>query len=417
VLAAAYAEIRRTTQRLIAPLGEEDCVVQSMPDASPAKWHLAHTTWFFETFVLTRAHSSYQPFDPRYGYLFNSYYNSVGPMHPRRERGLLTRPTLERVLAYRAHVDHALSALLEGPNLDVDLLPIVETGLHHECQHQELLLTDIKHAFSRNPLEPAYRTPGPSAPAATAPELRWLRGAEGVREIGHEGASFSFDNERPRHRTFVQPHLLASRLTTNLEYRAFIEDGGYGRPELWLAEGWDLVRARGWQAPLYWRRTADQWYEFTLAGPLELADAAPVCHVSYYEADAFARWSNARLATEAEWETAAHGRQIAGNLLESDRLHPVCVAAAPADSSAPSQLYGDVWEWTSSPYVAYPGFRAPDGALGEYNGKFMSNQMVLRGGSCASAALHLRASYRNFFPPDARWQFTGIRLARDVENK
>jgi ergothioneine biosynthesis protein EgtB len=409
-LAARYRAVRAETERLQAPLSPEDCQAQSMPDASPVKWHLAHTTWFFETFVLERGRASHQPFDPAFRVLFNSYYHGVGAQHPRPERGLLTRPSLAEVLAYRAHVDRLLLDWLAADDRGVaPLLPVVEIGLHHEQQHQELLLTDVKHLLSRNPLAPAYTARRDAAPAAPPRPFAWRAVDGGVREIGAGPEGFAFDNERPRHAVLLEPFAIASRLTTNGEYADFIADGGYRRPELWLSDGWATLQARGWSAPLYWEQRDGAWYEFTLAGRQPLDPLAPVCHVSLYEADAFATWAGARLPTETEWEATAAERPLAGNLLDSGRLHP---APAPANGSDIAQLYGDVWEWTRSAYDPYPGFRPLAGALGEYNGKFMCNQLVLRGGSCATPAGHVRASYRNFFPPDARWQFSGIRLAR-----
>ncbi len=412
-LARRFRDVRGRTEVLRAPLSAEDCVAQSMDDASPTKWHLAHTSWFFETFVLEPAMPGYRPFDPQFRVLFNSYYQQVGPQHPRPRRGLLTRPSLDEVLAYRAHVDaQVLELLAHGAGRAEPLAAVIELGLHHEQQHQELILTDAKHLLGSNPLRPAYRSQSPNGTrAATAAPLRWRRFPGGVREIGHEGRAFSFDNERPRHAVLLQPFALATRLVTNAEFLAFIDDGGYTRPELWLSDGWAAVQTRGWSAPLYWERQEDGWAQFTLAGRRALSSDEPVCHVSLYEADAYATWAGARLPSEAEWETVACQVRVAGNLLDSDRLHP---APAPRGDGV-QQLFGDVWEWTRSAYAAYPGYRAPAGALGEYNGKFMCNQFVLRGGSCVTPATHIRATYRNFFPPDARWQFSGIRLARDPD--
>ena len=406
-LAARYRAVRATSERLRAPLSAEDCQAQSMPDASPVKWHLAHTTWFFETFVLEPGRAGYQPFAPAYRVLFNSYYQQVGDQHPRPQRGLLTRPSLDEVLDYRAHVDRQLLDWLTGDGATAEgLASVVEVGLHHEQQHQELLLTDAKHLLGGNPLAPAYATTAP--PASVERPFTWRRYDGGVREIGAGATGFAFDNERPRHAALLQPYALASRLTTSGEYLAFIDDGGYRRPELWLSDGWAAVQSRGWQAPLYWDRRDGEWCEFTLSGRRRLDRHAPVCHVSLYEADAFATWAGARLPTEFEWEVAAAERPPTGNLLDSGHLHPIGAAGG----GEPSQLFGDVWEWTRSAYDPYPGFRPLAGTLGEYNGKFMCNQLVLRGGSCATPADHIRASYRNFFPPDARWQFSGIRLAR-----
>jgi ergothioneine biosynthesis protein EgtB len=417
-LGQRYGAVRRATEALAAPLSAEDCLVQSMPDASPVKWHLAHSSWFFESFVLARV-DGYREYHPSYGYLWNSYYESLGARHGRAQRGVLSRPSLEEVRGYRAHVDAAVADALAGRVLDAPALAALELGLNHEQQHQELILTDLKHAFAQNALAPVYRARPAGAAAgmagaASSPEaapLRWSRRAEGLASIGHDGRGFSFDNEGPRHRVFLGAFELASRPVTNAEYAAFIEDRGYARPELWLSDGWDAVRAGRWEAPLYWRREADRYETFTLAGTEPVAGAEPVTHVSYFEADAYARWAGARLPTEAEWEVFAADARLGGHFVESGRLHP---APAPRHGAEVVQLFGDVWEWTASPYVAYPGFCPFEGAAGEYNGKFMSGQMVLRGGSCVSPASHLRASYRNFFRPDTRWQFSGIRLARDV---
>ena len=408
-LSAAYRRVRAQTLELAAPLSPEDCVLQSMPDASPVKWHLGHTSWFFETFVLERGLPRFTPFREAFRVLFNSYYVTVGPRHPRPERGMLSRPSLDEVLAYRASVDERMLALFaRHPDRVASLAGLIELGLHHEQQHQELILTDVKHALSRNPLLPAYQ--GARGHSGSAPEtMRWTALPDGVRRIGHDGGGFSFDNERPRHRVFVGHCEVGERLVSNSEYLAFIADGGYRRPQLWLSEGWDLREAQGWKAPLYWIERDGGWSQFTLEGERALEADEPVTHISYYEADAYARWRGARLPTEAEWETVASAREQAGNFLESGRLHP----AAPAEGETGGQFFGDAWEWTSSSYAPYPGFRAPEGAVGEYNGKFMVNQYVLRGGSCATPATHIRASYRNFFPAAARWQFSGIRLARD----
>jgi ergothioneine biosynthesis protein EgtB len=390
---------------LCANLSAEDLQVQSMPDASPGKWHLAHTTWVFEQFVLARDAAWVSP-DPAFRFLFNSYYQTVGPIPARARRGLLSRPSLQAVRAYRARVDDAVSELLERSS-DPELATLVVMGVQHEQQHQELLLTDIKHAFWCNPLQPAYRAPLPDAPAAVAPPLRFVHGHEGIVEIGHRGDSFAFDNETPRHRTLLQPHALANRLVTNGEYLTFVREGGYREPTLWLSDGWDTVQREGWQHPLYWQD--DLASEFTLAGVRALDPHEPVCHLSYYEAEAFARWADARLPTEAEWESAAERVAVDGNLQDTQRFQPQ--PAGPAEGVR--QLFGEVWEWTASPYVSYPGFRPLPGTLGEYNGKFMCGQWVLRGGSCVTPTEHIRASYRNFFPPHARWQFAGLRLGQD----
>jgi ergothioneine biosynthesis protein EgtB len=411
-LSERYAAVRRQTASLCTPLETEDFVVSSMPDVSPTKWHLAHTSWFFETFVLAPFDPAYASPNPRYSFLFNSYYVQAGERHCRAQRGLVTRPTVREVFAYRAHVDEHMHALIEriGGDAAHPAAAVIELGLHHEQQHQELMLTDIKHVFWTNPLHPAYAAPPPPRVAPDAAPARWHRSPEGVYRIGHAGPGFAFDNEGPHHRVFVEAYEIASRLVTNREYLAFIEDGGYRRPDLWLSNGWAMVRDRGWEAPLYWARRGDAWTEFTLAGdgPLELDD--PVCHVSYFEADAFARWAGCRLPTEAEWEVVAAAAPLAGPFVEARRFHPAPAPAAAA--SGPTQLFGDAWQWTQSAYVAYPGYVAPAGAIGEYNGKWMCDQWVLRGASCATPRSHARATYRNFFPSDARWQFAGVRLAR-----
>ena len=411
-LASKYREVREQSLALARPLSAEDSCVQSMPDASPTKWHLAHGSWFFETFILESAVSDYRAFDDSYRVLFNSYYQSVGEQHPRPRRGLLTRPDLATVHAYREHVDAKILDLLERGALSDRLLAILELGLHHEQQHQELLLTDAKHLLSCNPLWPVYRPDLTSPPRCETAPLRWQAGPEGLQSIGHLGVGFGFDNENPRHQVFVAPHELASRQVTNGEYRDFIADAGYTRPELWLSDGWTTRQQEGWKAPGYWLREGGDWWIFGLGGLRPLEEAQPVSHLSFYEADAYARWAGARLPLESEWELAAKEPGPEDNLLESDWLAPVpCGADA---SNAPKQLFGDVWEWTASSYNAYPGYRAVSGELGEYNGKFMCNQFVLRGGSCATPRSHIRASYRNFFPAPARWQWSGLRLARDL---
>jgi ergothioneine biosynthesis protein EgtB len=412
--ALRYRTIRQATERLAAPLSPEDCAVQSMPDCSPAKWHLAHTSWFFETFMLEPTLSDYRHFDPQFRYLFNSYYQTVGAQYQRPQRALLTRPALADVLQYRKHVDKQMLALIaRSEALRPDLRAVLELGLHHEQQHQELLLTDIKHLFSFNPLHPAYQS-APKANVTPASPLCWHRYEEGVYQIGRDGNSFCFDNEQPRHRVFLNAFELASRPVTNREYLEFMQAGGYSTPTLWLSDGWHTVQQEGWQAPLYWQQQDDQWFTHTLNGWLALSPEEPVCHLSYYEADAFARWSSARLPTEAEWEVTATPLPVAGNFVESGVLHPQATTSTSSASAAPGQMFGDVWEWTQSAYTPYPGYQPSPGALGEYNGKFMCNQLVLRGGSCVSPQSHLRASYRNFFPPEARWQFSGVRLARDL---
>lgn len=402
---------RCLTEALCEPLEPEDTVVQAMPDASPVKWHLAHTSWFFETFVLKPHQPSYRELDPRYAFLFNSYYVGVGDRHRRDERGMITRPTLGETYAYRAHVDRALQSLLEGADEREfeTLAPLVTLGTHHEEQHQELILTDLKYLLSRNPVRPAYRPHG-REPAGPAAPLSWIEYASGLREVGFAGEGFCFDNETPRHPEYLAPFALGSRLVTNAEYLEFMEDGGYRRPELWLSDGWATADREGWDAPLYWERGEPDWWTFTLAGMQPIDPAGPVCHVSYYEADAYARWRGARLPTEAEWEVAAGSCPLEGNFVGSGRLHP---SADGGTEDGLRQAFGDAWEWTGSPYSPYPGFRPLPGALGEYNGKFMCNQFVLRGGSCATPASHIRPTYRNFFAPHCRWQFSGVRLARD----
>ena len=402
-LSEHYARVRGCSIALTAGLSAEDMQIQSMPDASPGKWNLAHTTWFFEQFVLG-LDSSYRPYNTDWHYLFNSYYQSVGPMHARPQRGLLSRPALADVLAYRRHVDDALQELLTG-DVPAAMLATIELGLQHEQQHQELLLTDIQHALSCNPLKPAYST-AIDAPSTTSVSMTFIPGSDGLVHIGHVGDGFAFDNEGPRHRVWLEPHALANRPVSNAEYASFIHDGGYREPTLWLSEGWATVQREQWQRPMYWQD--DLASAFTLHGVRPLDPHAPVCHLSYYEADAFARWAGARLPTEAEWESAAERLPVDGNLL--DRA-PRLPRAFGGDGLL--QMYGDVWEWTSSAYSSYPGFKPLPGALGEYNGKFMSGQMVLRGGSLATPRDHIRGSYRNFFPPDARWQFMGLRLAQD----
>jgi ergothioneine biosynthesis protein EgtB len=412
-LLARYEAIRTQTERLCAPLEVEDYVVSSMPDVSPTKWHLAHTSWFFETFVLAAFDAAYRSLDARYAYLFNSYYVQAGERHCRAKRGLVTRPTVREIYEYRAHVDDAMSRLIQLTAGDEahPATRLVELGLNHEQQHQELLLTDIKHVLWTNPLRPTYR-PAPAQPETTSRPIVWRENEGGVRNIGHDGEGFAFDNEGPRHRVFLEPYRLASRLVTNGEFLVFIEDGGYRRPELWLSSGLAAVQDRQWEAPLYWERDAvGRWTEFTLGGVRVLHGAAltePVVHVSYYEADAFARWAERRLPTEFEWEAAAGGQPVCGPFVESESFHP---RPAIGTGSAIEQLYGDVWQWTQSAYVGYPNFRAAAGAVGEYNGKWMADQWVLRGASCVTPQSHARPTYRNFFPSDARWQFTGIRLA------
>ena len=416
-LPTRYLTGRRRTEALAAGLHPEDCVVSSMPDVSPTKWHLAHTSWFFETFVLCPHAPGYAPLDDRYAYLFNSYYVQAGERHCRAQRGLVTRPTLREVRDYRAHVDEAmlrLCAPLARDEAPPALAALVELGLHHEQQHQELLLMDVKHVFWTNPLRPPYADGALPGAADGATPSAWCAYEGGLHDVGADAdAGFTFDNERPAHRRYLAPFRLASRLVTNAEYLAFVEDGGYDRPTLWLSDGWAAVQAGGWRAPLYWERGADGWTEFTLRGAAPLAPPFPVLHLSFYEADAFARWAGARLPREEEWEVAARDAappDAARGFLESERWH-----AAPADGGAGlAQLHGEAWQWTASPYVGYPGYRPPQGAIGEYNGKFMCDQWVLRGSSFGTPRTHARHTYRNFFPSPARWHFAGLRLAGDA---
>jgi ergothioneine biosynthesis protein EgtB len=402
-----FRAVRSATDSLRASLTAEDQMVQSMPDCSPAKWHAAHTTWFFETFLLS-AEPWYKPFDPRFRDVFNSYYKQLGEHPFRGDRGTFSHPSLDQVQAFRAHVNSSMERFISG-GLTAEQAALIELGLNHEQQHQELILTDIKHAFWSQPLRPAYSPEIANSRSITEP-ARFVSFEGGPQDIGYEGSSFSFDNELPRHTVWLQPYALASRLATNAEYLEFMNDDAYRRPELWLSDAWDTVTRLGWRAPQYWEKSpSGEWTYFTLSGQRSIDLNEPVCHVSYYEADAFARWSGARLATEAEWEHAASSLPIAGNFADDRRFHPI---SASGDSQL-LQMFGDLWEWTGSAYLAYPGFRPAEGAVGEYNGKFMCNQFVLRGGSCATPRSHIRATYRNFFPPHARWQFTGVRLAKD----
>ncbi|MFB3916609.1 MAG: ergothioneine biosynthesis protein EgtB [Terriglobales bacterium] len=404
-----YQTVRQTTESICAPLTADDQMVQSTPEASPAKWHQAHTTWFFETFILTPHLRGYRPFDPQYRYLFNSYYKQLGAHPLRTTRAFFSRPTLDEVRKYRCHVDDNMLRLLEG---DVtEIAPLITLGLNHEQQHQELILTDIKHAFASQPLQPAYVTRPVEHPSSDGAPLRWFSFDGGNFEIGHGGGDFCFDNETPRHQVYLNEFQLASRPVTNAEYMEFMSDNGYARPELWLSDGWDTVLAQRWEAPLYWENCDGSWLTYTLGGMHEVHPHEPVCHISYYEADAYARWAGARLPSEAEWELSASEVAVAGNFLDDGRFHPAA-AKSGAARDVFQQLFGDVWEWTASPYMAYPGFHPAAGVLGEYNGKFMCNQMVLRGGSCVTPRSHIRATYRNFFPPQARWQFSGLRLAK-----
>ena len=400
-----YQRIRAFSEWLCEPLSAEDLGLQACPEVSPPRWHLAHTTWFFETFVLRAAMPDYQVWNPTFEYLFNSYYNGVGEQYPRPQRHLLSRPGMDEVLAWRRHVDAAMTRLLED-ELTSEQAALAELGLHHEQQHQELILTDLKYSFAHNPLYPVYRD---AASGGQAAPLAFIDFEGGLVDIGADESGFAFDNERPRHRVWLEPFRMANRPVTCAEYQAFIEDGGYRRSELWLSDGWDWVRAEGASAPLYWQKRHGEWWHYSLGGLEPVNPDAPVCHLNYYEADAYARWAGRRLPTEAEWEYAAAFQTRPGHFVDEQHWHP-----APVEGEGLLQMLGDVWEWTASAYLPYPGFRAPEGAVGEYNGKFMCNQMVLRGGSCASSASHLRATYRNFFYPHMRWQFSGLRLADDA---
>ncbi len=419
-LAAQFRAVREMTESLAVGLSAEDCMVQSMPDASPTKWHLAHTTWFWETFVLTPHLQGYKLLDPEYRNFFNSYYNAVGDRPQRDMRGVFSRPSMDDVYAYREHVDQYVQELLRN-DLPNGLADVITLGLNHEQQHQELIVTDIKHGLWSNPLRPAYDESAVSENGQPPSRPQWLEYGEGVFLIGHEGDGFAFDNETPRHKVYVDDFKLASRLITNAEYMQFILDGGYRRPELWLSEGWDTVRTNNWRAPLYWERNDkdDVWMNYTAQGMRPVGLDEPVCHVSYFEADAFARWAGDRLPSEAEWEVAAakpfQRQPLEGNFLESGNYHPQSASHEGRDADTVlQQMFGDCWEWTRSSYEPYPGYKPAGGALGEYNGKFMCNQYVLRGGSCATPQSHIRPTYRNFFPAGARWQFSGIRLAKDV---
>lgn len=403
----SYLKVRQISEKICQPLAIEDYTIQSMPDVSPPKWHLAHTTWFFETFLLLPHLPNYQVFHPQFGYLFNSYYEAVGARHPRHQRGLVSRPTVAEVYQYREHVDRAMTSLLADVPENSHLVDLVTLGLHHEQQHQELLLTDIKHILALNPLHPVYRHDLQDNLQTTESKFVWLGYSGGLYSIGHTGSEFAFDNESPRHQVYLQDYCLGSRLVTNAQYLEFIQAGGYQTAKYWLAEGWATVQSQQWQAPLYWELIDGEWWVMTLAGLRQLNGHEPVCHVSFYEADAYATWKGKRLPTEAEWEVAAVDLPIAGNFLDRGHLHPI------PGEDVENQFFGDVWEWTQSAYLPYPGFQIADGAIGEYNGKFMCNQMVLRGGSCATSIDHIRPTYRNFFPPSTRWQFSGIRLASD----
>jgi ergothioneine biosynthesis protein EgtB len=427
-LLARFHEVRNFTNALGRGLAPEDCVVQSMPDVSPTKWHLAHTTWFFETFVLKKWVAGFRPANPQYAFLFNSYYNAAGDMHRRDLRGLISRPTVDETRKYRTAIDEEIESLITSADEHLlnEIEPILILGIHHEQQHQELLITDIKHVLAQNPLYPVFRIGSARSPSALADgsasgPSQFIEFNEAIIDIGHDGNGFAYDNEGPRHRALVLPFSLASRPVSNGEYIAFIEDHGYGRPEFWLSLGWMTVNdpaSAGWQAPLYWMKRDGEWWNFTLSGSRPVDPKEPVTHISYFEADAFANWSGARLPTEFEWERAAANVNIDGNFVETEAFHPRPSAVASAGSAGESQfhqMFGDVWEWTHSSYSPYPGYRAAPGALGEYNGKFMCNQYVLRGGSCATSRTHIRRTYRNFFQPEKRWQFAGIRLARDPQ--
>jgi ergothioneine biosynthesis protein EgtB len=413
-LLVRYMEVRKQTEYLCEPLKIEDYLIQTMANVSPTKWHLAHTSWFYETFILSNFIKDYKSYHPKFAYLFNSYYVQAGERHCRPKRGLISRPTVQEVYEYRHYIDEQMSTLLEfPPDNDLNrLYEVTEIGLNHEQQHQELMVTDIKHVFSMNPLYPAYRHREVTL-STDIPALHWVDFDGGLMKIGHDSDGFCFDNELPRHNTYIHSFQLANRLITNAEYLEFMNDGGYERPEIWLSDGWNIVESQNWNSPYYWEKRDDEWWMITLQGPRKVNPAEPVCHISHYEADAFARWSNARLATEAEWEIASQHIPVEGNLAESENYHPVPLTEQ-GNSKTLYQMHGDVWEWTQSAYLPYPGYQPPPGALGEYNGKFMANQIVLKGGSCATPNSHIRKSYRNFFHPDTRWQFTGIRLAHDI---
>ncbi|MFK7888899.1 MAG: ergothioneine biosynthesis protein EgtB [Gammaproteobacteria bacterium] len=410
-LAQRFAHVRAASEALAAPLAPEDMVIQSMPDASPTKWHLAHTTWFFESFVLGHFNKAYKPHHPRFGFLFNSYYNTVGEMHRRPLRGLLSRPTVDGVAAYRADINDRVQTLIAERGNEPEVAFRITLGLHHEQQHQELIVTDIKHALAQNPLQPAY-VEKRERPTPAIASHRFINQPDGVLKIGFDGDNFAFDNETPRHDVLMRPHALANRPITNGEYREFVKDNGYTRADLWLSDGWSTVNTERWTRPLYWHDSLDS--AFTLCGEQPLDDDAPVCHISFYEADAFARWSGARLATEAELERALSSATPTDDFVESGHFHPGRSQGPSGEQQPLQHLYGGVWEWTQSSYAPYPGFAPLDGSLGEYNGKFMCNQLVLRGGSCATPASHIRPTYRNFFYPQSRWQFSGIRLAKDI---
>ena len=408
----SYRIVRNFSKKLAEPLAIEDYVIQSMPDVSPTKWHLAHTSWFFETFVLSEVYSDYKSINPQYDYLFNSYYVQVGDRHCRPKRGLISRPTVEEIYEFREYVDKNMEHLFS--NLDdktfSKIASVIEIGIHHEQQHQELMLTDIKHVFSENPLDPVYYKRKNNGKNKNPKMLSWVNFEEGIYLIGNSGNSFGYDNEFPTHKVFTESFKIGSRLVTNGEYLEFIKDGGYEKTELWLSDGWSAVATNEWKSPLYWYKKDGEWWTFTLNGVVKLNLDEPVSHISFYEAEAYARWAGARLPSEFEWEIASADSTVEGNFVDNGNFHPITSNS----KNNLDQMYGDVWEWTRSPYSPYPGYKTAPGALGEYNGKFMCNQMVLRGGSCATSKSHIRNTYRNFFPPDARWQFMGIRLAKDV---
>lgn len=408
-VAERYRAVRSLSEAIAAPLSDADATLQPMPDASPAKWHLAHTSWFFETFVLRDHVPGHRIRDESWAYLFNSYYDGEGERHPRDRRGMLSRPSLDEIRDWRAYVDESVAAAL--PRLSGTALALVELGLNHEQQHQELMLMDLTAALAENPLSPAVWPAAASAPAPLPAAMGWVEGREGLASIGHDGAGFAFDCEGPRHQALLHPHALADRLVTSAEWLGFIEEGGYRRPELWMADGWAWVSSNRIEAPLYWRRDSGGWSRFALDGLAPVAPAEPVAHISWYEADAFARWAGARLPREEEWEAAASGLDPASGT-QLDRAGPV--RARPSSATGLDQMFGDLWEWTMSAFAPYPGFRPQEGTVGEYNGKFMVNQFVLRGGSCATPRGHMRASYRNFFYPHQRWMYSGLRLARDL---
>ncbi len=412
VLLKRYQVIRAFTDKLCESLENEDYVIQSMQDVSPTRWHIAHTSWFFETFILKNHCPDYQVFHKRFNYLFNSYYNAVGDQHCRDRRGVLSRPTVDQIYKYRSYIDEWILVLFDKcrDKLTDKVLDIFEVGLNHEQQHQELMLMDIKHVFSCNPLKPIYKNTEINV-SGNPPAVQWIDFKEGLHEVGHRGEGFAYDNETPAHKVYLNNFQLASRLVTNGEYKEFMSDKGYSRAEFWLSDAWSLLKKEKWQTPLYWEFNDGEWWQFTLTGMKKVNDHEPVCHVSFYEADAYARWAGKRLPTEFEWEVVAKGVQKTGHFVEDENYHPIALNSE-NDGDPIKQLYGYVWEWTASPYMAYPGFKAAQGALGEYNGKFMCNQMVLRGGCCATSVSHIRPTYRNFFMPYNRWQFSGFRLAQ-----